>query len=302
MRKIILSVFLLLGSSGVFAVSAYDVQLNIRNSTNTAYMPLIPSSPTTTDGIFFFNNAAHTAIWVAPGNLTNVGGVLYAPQADWNAVSGFNVIANKPTIPTDNNQLANGSGYLTSVTGVTPASLSTTLGSYVTAPVLSSSLSSKYDVPSCPTSNYIRGDGSCQVFPSIPASQVNADWSSASGVTQILNKPSLATVATSGSYNDLTSKPTIQTIQRARVQTDASGNYTWTYPVAYGAGVVPVISAISESASSTVPQGVQIVGVPTNTSATFKVINLPSTSVLSIVVLGAPTAAQAYIHLTAIAP
>lgn len=45
--------------------------------------------------------------------------------------------------------------------------------------------------------------------PTIPAAQVNADWNAVSGVAQILNKPSLATVATSGSYNDLSNKPTI---------------------------------------------------------------------------------------------
>lgn len=38
---------------------------------------------------------------------------------------------------------------------------------------------------------------------------VNADWNAESGDAQILNKPTLATVATSGSYNDLTNKPTI---------------------------------------------------------------------------------------------
>jgi len=39
--------------------------------------------------------------------------------------------------------------------------------------------------------------------------QVNSDWNATSGVAQILNKPSLATVATSGSYNDLSNKPVI---------------------------------------------------------------------------------------------
>ena len=43
----------------------------------------------------------------------------------------------------------------------------------------------------------------------IPAAQVNADWDANSGVAEILHKPSLAAVATSGSYNDLTDKPTI---------------------------------------------------------------------------------------------
>lgn len=48
--------------------------------------------------------------------------------------------------------------------------------------------------------------------PIIPSAQVNSDWNSSSGVSQILNKPNLATVATSGSYNDLSDKPTIPTI------------------------------------------------------------------------------------------
>ena len=45
--------------------------------------------------------------------------------------------------------------------------------------------------------------------PTIPAAQVQSDWNASSGMGQILNKPNLATVATSGSYNDLTDKPTI---------------------------------------------------------------------------------------------
>ena len=38
---------------------------------------------------------------------------------------------------------------------------------------------------------------------------VNADWNATEGDALILNKPTLATVATSGSYDDLTGKPTI---------------------------------------------------------------------------------------------
>jgi hypothetical protein len=64
--------------------------------------------------------------------------------------------------------------------------------------------------------------------PTIPAAQVNSDWNANSGVAQILNKPTLGTmaaesasdytktsglaaVATSGAYSDLTGKPTIPT-------------------------------------------------------------------------------------------
>ena len=45
--------------------------------------------------------------------------------------------------------------------------------------------------------------------PTIPAAQVNSDWNSDSGVSEILNKPTLSAVATSGDYDDLTNKPTI---------------------------------------------------------------------------------------------
>ena len=66
--------------------------------------------------------------------------------------------------------------------------------------------------------------------PTIPAAQVNSDWNAISGVARILNKPTiptktsdltndsgfitdsgLATVATTGDYDDLTNKPTIPT-------------------------------------------------------------------------------------------
>tara|TARA_B100001250_G_scaffold115662_1_gene98030 strand:+ start:434 stop:2323 length:1890 start_codon:yes stop_codon:yes gene_type:complete len=48
-----------------------------------------------------------------------------------------------------------------------------------------------------------------ETFPSIPNAQVNVDWNATAGLTQILNKPTLATVATSGSYSDLLNQPTI---------------------------------------------------------------------------------------------
>jgi hypothetical protein len=43
--------------------------------------------------------------------------------------------------------------------------------------------------------------------------QVNSDWNASSGVAQILNKPTLATVATSGSYTDLINQPSIPPAQ-----------------------------------------------------------------------------------------
>jgi len=43
--------------------------------------------------------------------------------------------------------------------------------------------------------------------PSIPNPQVNSDWNATSGISQILNRPTLSSVATSGDYSDLTGRP-----------------------------------------------------------------------------------------------
>ena len=56
-----------------------------------------------------------------------------------------------------------------------------------------------------------------QDFPTIPAAQVNTDWNATSGLAQILNKPTLATVATSGQYSDLSGLPSIPA---AQIQSD----------------------------------------------------------------------------------
>ena len=50
---------------------------------------------------------------------------------------------------------------------------------------------------------------------------VKPDWNAASdSETGILNKPTLATVATSGSYNDLSNKPTIPDVSNMEVTTN----------------------------------------------------------------------------------
>ena len=56
-----------------------------------------------------------------------------------------------------------------------------------------------------------------QDFPTIPSAQVNSDWNATSGVAQILNKPTLHTVATSGQYSDLSGLPSIPA---AQIQSD----------------------------------------------------------------------------------
>lgn len=68
-------------------------------------------------------------------------------------------------------------------------------------------------------SDWLEADTSAKSYilnkPTIPSAQVQSDWNEAdsSAVDYIKNKPNLATVATSGSYNDLSNKPSIPAAQ-----------------------------------------------------------------------------------------
>lgn len=56
--------------------------------------------------------------------------------------------------------------------------------------------------------------------------QVSSDWTASTGVASILNKPTFATVATSGTYSDLISKPSFATVAATGAYTDLSGKPT----------------------------------------------------------------------------
>ena len=116
--------------------------------------------------------------------------------------------------PTNLSSFTNGPGYLTASAlspYVTSASLTTTLGSYATT----AALGTKFNVPSGTTAQYLRGDGSTATFPSIPAAQVNADWTANSGVSQILNKPTIPAAQVQSDWNavsglgQILNKPTL---------------------------------------------------------------------------------------------
>lgn len=80
-------------------------------------------------------------------------------------------------------------------------------------------LSNKPTIPAAQVqSDWLEADTSAKSYilnkPTIPSAQVQSDWNEAdsSAVDYIKNKPNLATVATSGSYTDLSNKPTIPTV------------------------------------------------------------------------------------------
>ncbi len=99
-----------------------------------------------------------------------------------------------------------GAGF---ITGITSSDVTTALGY---TPYNSSNPDGyTSNVGTVTSVNNTSPDANGNVSISIPAAQVNSDWNANSGVAEILNKPTLASVATSGSYNDLTDKPTIPT-------------------------------------------------------------------------------------------
>ena len=61
--------------------------------------------------------------------------------------------------------------------------------------------------------------------PTIPAAQVNSDWDASGTVAEILNKPTLATVATTGDYDDLTDKPDVDKVYIEKIESDDNHHY-----------------------------------------------------------------------------
>ena len=160
--------------------------------------------------------SAGNGISIESGTITNT-----APnvQSDWNAAAGSAAeILNKPSIPTVYDGVltikqngmnvttfsANQSSAATANISVpTDTSELTNGAGFVTASQIPAQTQSNWNESDPTAASYIQNK------PTIPAAQVNSDWNASSGVAQILNKPSLATVAISGSYNDLDDKPTI---------------------------------------------------------------------------------------------
>lgn len=164
----------------------------------------LPSTQSTDEGKVLGVTDAHgTLSWVAktPAQV----------NADWNASSGVAEILNKPSIPTVNDST------------ITLQVGSTTLDTFTTnqasAKIISIPMATTTVSGAMSSADKGKLDGIAV------GAQVNVkpNWNAASGTdAEILNKPTLATVATSGSYNDLTDKPTIPAIPVTDVQVDGT--------------------------------------------------------------------------------
>lgn len=181
MGKILTIIVLLSTTINIYA-DANAVTLQQRNSVDNGNITRTLNPPAASaDGIIYFNGTT-----ILP-QMTLLGtGLIY---------TGGYLTVSKPALALD--QVAN----------LTPAN-------YPISNATQTALDAKEGTISAGTTvQYWRGDKTWVNFPSIPAAQVNSDWSASSGVAQILNKPTLATVATTGAYSDLSGKPTIPAAQ-----------------------------------------------------------------------------------------
>lgn len=78
------------------------------------------------------------------------------------------------------------------------------------------------------STKYLRGDGTWQTFPTIPAAQVNSDWNAVSGVAEILNKPTIPAAANNGTLTIQKNGATVATFT-ANQSTAATANIAVDY-------------------------------------------------------------------------
>jgi hypothetical protein len=138
-------------------------------------------------------------------------------NSDWNSVSGFSQILNKPDLTVITTNDTNISNYV-----LTTSNYLVNYNNLINKPDLTIIATNNTNISNyvLATSNYFVQNGG--------ATQINSDWNSVSGFSQILNKPDLTVIATNNTnisnyvlttsnylvnYNNLINKPTIPAAQ-----------------------------------------------------------------------------------------
>lgn len=196
--------------------------------------PTIPAAPVQSNwnesdssSLAYIQNKPNLASVATSGSYNDLSDKPSIPaaqvQSDWNEADSSKVdyIKNKPNLATvattgDYDDLSNKPSI-----PVIPAMKNLVAGNNVTitedangvtisASGGGSQVQSDWDQNDPQAVDYIKNK------PTIPAAQVQSDWSQSNNqaVDYIKNKPSLATVATSGSYDDLSDKPSIPTVDQ----------------------------------------------------------------------------------------
>jgi len=168
------------------------------SETDTTSMSYILHKPTlstvATSGSY--NDLSNTpTIPTKTSDLTNDSGFVVGSNLATVATTGdYDDLLDKPTIPSKTSDLTNDSGFLTSHQSIKTINNQSLIG---TGNIKVSTFSGSYnDLTNKPTLSTVATSGSYNDLtnkPTIPAAQVNSDWNASSGVSQILNKPSMST-------------------------------------------------------------------------------------------------------------
>jgi hypothetical protein len=143
-----------------------------------------------------YNDLSNTpTIPTKTSDLTNDSGFVVGSNLATVATTGdYDDLLDKPTIPSKTSDLTNDSGFLTSHQSIKTINNESLVG---TGNIKVSTFSGSYnDLTNKPTLSTVATSGSYNDLsnkPTIPAAQVNSDWNASSGVSQILNKPSMST-------------------------------------------------------------------------------------------------------------
>lgn len=201
---------------------------NVQLINNPVFEPFMEEYKNTLTGVAFtvklevpwdWSACDIPAVWSVGGTSTGgsgtpIGILLQVNNVDNAVQSQLDLVAGDNVTLTDNGDGSvtidavggGGSGTVTSVGLTAPAAFNVSGSPVTTSGTLALTAAGN-------GTQYIDGSGALQTFPTIPAAQVNSDWNAVSGVAEILNKPTLAAVATSGDYNDLSNLPTIPAAQ-----------------------------------------------------------------------------------------
>lgn len=179
-----------------------------------------------------------------------VSGISAQQPSDWDASSGVTRILNKPTVPTNTNQLTNGAGFITSapVSSVASKTGVVTLNSDDLADGTTNKLYSATD------KTKLAGIASGATANSLDATLENR--ANHTGTQSVSTITGLATVATSGSYSDLSSKPSIPTVYDGTTARTNPVIIFKSATVASGAAVMYLTADNTSTGTALCPNGV----------------------------------------------
>lgn len=155
------------------------------------------------------------------GEIDKINEVIDQVNTNTTDISGKQAtLVSGTNIKTINNTSLLGSGDISIPTGVT-----------TTVKINGTSITSSGVADIKTNGTYNATSNKIATMSDVPAEQVQSNWTETniSSKAYIQNKPSLATVATSGSYNDLSNKPTIPTVNNATLTITQDGTTKGTF-------------------------------------------------------------------------